>query len=390
MSWVLWDIFIPLLTTFALGLLLGWMLWKWQRRLMGADELIISGAGVENSVASVEMESANIALIGERDTVAQQLEQANNDIAQLRASNAELEKSQTDTPDQASSDGTTNGLADSTTNTTGILGAVAGEPVAKDSEDLLQMQQNLDALTESLDREKESRRQLELELLNAKNRCEKLEQQLDVEPDAEENPSELKLMDGNEDKNTGVTGLRTSVQPTQGISLQQHQNEISERDAKIEDLKCQLKAQVEDLGESEVQGDATAQDKPANCSDNKKTASEEQSEVNGKKTKAKRSGKKSLTKKTASGYVPTAWVIPAQTPTKGERDKLTEIKGVGPVLEGLLHDSGIYYFRQVALLDKAGVDELQEQIPQFPGRIRRDKWVKQSRQLHRTKYGSAP
>ena len=132
MSWVLWDIFIPLLTTFALGLLLGWMLWKWQRRLMGADELIISGAGVENSVASVEMESANIALIGERDTVAQQLEQANNDIAQLRASNAELEKSQTDTPDQASSDGTTNGLADSTTNTTGILGAVAGEPVAKD------------------------------------------------------------------------------------------------------------------------------------------------------------------------------------------------------------------------------------------------------------------
>ena len=375
MSWVLWDIFIPLLTTFALGLLLGWMLWRWRRQLMGTDELIISGPGQENFVASAEMESANIALIGERDTVVQQLEEANNDIAQLRASNAEFEKNQNNAPDQASIDASDNATANALkTDNAGIGGAEA-----KESEELKQMQQNLDTLAESLDREKESRRQLELDLLNAKNRCEKLELQLDTEPGAV--------------VEAAVPESPAEVQETQGISLELHHHEISERDTQIEDLKRQLQFQIDaavsdEAGESGNAALVPTQDKTVTSSDDKKTTGIKQSEVNGKK--AKRTVKKSSTKKTASSYVPTAWVIPAQVPTKSERDKLTEIKGVGPVLQGLLHDSGIYYYRQVALLDKSGVDELQEQIPQFPGRIRRDKWVSQAKQLHRKKYGSAP
>ena len=375
MSWVLWDIFIPLLTTFALGLLLGWMLWRWRRQLMGTDELILSGSGQENSVASAEMESANIALIGERDTVVQQLEEANNDIAQLRASNAEFEKNQNNAPDQASIDASDNVTA----NALKTDNAVIGGAEAKEPEELIQMQQNLDTLAESLEREKESRRQLELELLNAKNRCEKLELQLDTETDAAVEDA--------------VPGPHAAVQETQDINLERHQNEISERDAQIEDLKRQLQVQsdaavLDEAGESGNSALVPTQDKTVTSSDDKKTTGIKQSEVNGKK--AKRTVKKSSTKKTASSYVPTAWVIPAQVPTKSERDKLTEIKGVGPVLQGLLHDSGIYYYRQVALLDKSGVDELQEQIPQFPGRIRRDKWVSQAKQLHRKKYGSAP
>ena len=375
MSWVLWDIFIPLLTTFALGLLLGWMLWRWRRQLMGTDELIISGPGQENFVASAEMESANIALIGERDTVVQQLEEANNDIAQLRASNAEFEKNQNNAPDQASIDASDNATANALkTDNAGIGGAEA-----KESEELKQMQQNLDTLAESLDREKESRRQLELDLLNAKNRCEKLELQLDTEPGAV--------------VEAAVPESPAEVQETQGISLELHHHEISERDTQIEDLKRQLQFQIDaavsdEAGESGNAALVPTQDKTVTSSDDKKTTGIKQSEVNGKK--AKRTVKKSSTKKTASSYVPTDWVIPAQVPTKSERDKLTEIKGVGPVLQGLLHDSGIYYYRQVALLDKSGVDELQEQIPQFPGRIRRDKWVSQAKQLHRKKYGSAP
>ena len=238
------------------------------------------------------------------------------------------------------------------------------------------MQQNLDTLAESLDREKESRRQLELDLLNAKNRCEKLELQLDTEPGAV--------------VEAAVPESPAAVQETQGISLELHHHEISERDTQIEDLKRQLQFQIDaavsdEAGESGNAALVPTQDKTVTSSDDKKTTGIKQSEVNGKK--AKRTVKKSSTKKTASSYVPTAWVIPAQVPTKSERDKLTEIKGVGPVLQGLLHDSGIYYYRQVALLDKSGVDELQEQIPQFPGRIRRDKWVSQAKQLHRKKYG---
>jgi len=91
---------------------------------------------------------------------------------------------------------------------------------------------------------------------------------------------------------------------------------------------------------------------------------------------------------TKSGYVPQSWSVPGVTPAKNERDQLTEIKGVGPVLEKLLHQSGIFYFQQVASLDKNGINELQEQIPQFPNRIRRDQWVKQAKKLHRDKYGA--
>ena len=105
--------------------------------------------------------------------------------------------------------------------------------------------------------------------------------------------------------------------------------------------------------------------------------------------KKKPTRKKKAKKSNTNGYAPVAWEVPSRAPTENNRDQLTDIKGVGPVLEGLLHDSGIYYFKQIALLDKDGINELQEQIPQFPGRIKRDKWVSQAKTLHRQKYGVA-
>jgi len=78
-------------------------------------------------------------------------------------------------------------------------------------------------------------------------------------------------------------------------------------------------------------------------------------------------------------------VTPDTAPATEERDKLTDIKGVGKVLEKILHDCGIYYFHQLANLDKNGMEELQEQIPQFPGRIQRDRWVQQAKKLHKEK-----
>ena len=142
--------------------------------------------------------------------------------------------------------------------------------------------------------------------------------------------------------------------------------------------------------------------KPTSSTDNadEKNSGEKKSVV-AKKSKGNSSGKsankgsakkkptKKKKKSNANGYAPVAWEVPSRAPTENNRDKLTDIKGVGPVLEGLLHDSGIYYFKQVALLDKDGVNELQEQIPQFPGRIKRDKWVSQAKTLHRRKYGEA-
>ena len=80
--------------------------------------------------------------------------------------------------------------------------------------------------------------------------------------------------------------------------------------------------------------------------------------------------------------------MPEKAPSKTERDNLQKIKGVGPVLEKLLHQTGIWYFRQIALLDEQGVIELDGQLPQFSGRIQRDNWVKQAKALDEEKYGS--
>ncbi len=37
MLWVLWDIVLPLIGTFFLGLFIGWLLWRWRRSRVDAD-----------------------------------------------------------------------------------------------------------------------------------------------------------------------------------------------------------------------------------------------------------------------------------------------------------------------------------------------------------------
>ena len=40
MLWVLWDIFLPLIAAFLVGLLTGWMLWRWRRSRVDAESLL--------------------------------------------------------------------------------------------------------------------------------------------------------------------------------------------------------------------------------------------------------------------------------------------------------------------------------------------------------------
>ncbi len=65
-------------------------------------------------------------------------------------------------------------------------------------------------------------------------------------------------------------------------------------------------------------------------------------------------------------------------PAAHERDKLQRIKGVGPVLERWLHGQGIFRFQQLADLDDAAAAELDAKLEDFPGRIRREAWIEQS------------
>ncbi len=72
-----------------------------------------------------------------------------------------------------------------------------------------------------------------------------------------------------------------------------------------------------------------------------------------------------------------------------EVDDLKRIKGVGSKMEAVLNEKGVYQFRQIAAFSGNDIDWVNEAIEAFPGRIERDDWVGQARELHLEKYGRA-
>lgn len=65
---------------------------------------------------------------------------------------------------------------------------------------------------------------------------------------------------------------------------------------------------------------------------------------------------------------------------EGEPDDLKQISGVGPVLEGKLHDLGITKFSQIAGFSKDDIERVDDRL-NFKGRIERDDWIKQAKEL---------
>ena len=61
-------------------------------------------------------------------------------------------------------------------------------------------------------------------------------------------------------------------------------------------------------------------------------------------------------------------------------DDLKAISGVGPALEKKLNDLGVYRYEQIASWSEADVAWVDEKL-KFRGRIERDNWVKQARDL---------
>jgi predicted flap endonuclease-1-like 5' DNA nuclease len=68
----------------------------------------------------------------------------------------------------------------------------------------------------------------------------------------------------------------------------------------------------------------------------------------------------------------------------GNKDDLKLISGVGPKLENLLNENGVFYFWQVAEWNARDIDVIDERLDAFKGRIARDDWVTQAKQLRRT------
>jgi predicted flap endonuclease-1-like 5' DNA nuclease len=64
----------------------------------------------------------------------------------------------------------------------------------------------------------------------------------------------------------------------------------------------------------------------------------------------------------------------------GRADDLTGLRGVGPKIQERLNELGIYHYWQIASLTKSGVEGLDAELG-GNGRVARDDWVQQAKQL---------
>ncbi len=92
----------------------------------------------------------------------------------------------------------------------------------------------------------------------------------------------------------------------------------------------------------------------------------------------------------AAAPAPVAEAAPADDGTRpenllteargGQADDLKKISGVGPKLEGLLHEIGVFHFDQVAAWTAAEITYMDDKLS-FKGRIERDNWIEQAGKL---------
>jgi predicted flap endonuclease-1-like 5' DNA nuclease len=69
------------------------------------------------------------------------------------------------------------------------------------------------------------------------------------------------------------------------------------------------------------------------------------------------------------------------TATPEEMDDLKMISGIGPFIEERLHALDIYTFRQISKFTPMDIDTINDAIEYFSGRIVRDEWVTQAKEL---------
>ncbi len=78
--------------------------------------------------------------------------------------------------------------------------------------------------------------------------------------------------------------------------------------------------------------------------------------------------------------VPDSWRPAGLPQPKGTADDLKKVRGIGPKIEQILNELGIYHYFQIAALNKENIQWLNNHL-HFPGRIERERWVEQTREL---------
>lgn len=72
------------------------------------------------------------------------------------------------------------------------------------------------------------------------------------------------------------------------------------------------------------------------------------------------------------------WILEAPD---DNADDLQKIRGIGPVMERLLNEIGIYHYNQLARMNESDCIWIADRIKTFPKRIKRDRWQQQAVEL---------
>ena len=100
----------------------------------------------------------------------------------------------------------------------------------------------------------------------------------------------------------------------------------------------------------------------------------------GKKPAAAPAGDVAVLDKPAAAPVEAGTKPAALTaPRDGKGDDLQKLEGIGPALEKLCHELGIYHYDQIAGWGAAEVAWMDSNLKGFKGRVTRDKWVAQAK-----------
>ena len=176
-------------------------------------------------------------------------------------------------------------------------------------------------------------------------------------------------------------------------------NDLSGRDGLADDLDKKLKDRNAEIERLKVA--------LADCDGKLKTASSQGDDSSKLQARLSECESELASMKSKLAAAPVVASVPMSTPSLGlfdgesvrrddelgfvytERpsrvDDLKKIKGVANVLEGKLHEFGVYRFKQIALWEPGVIAEFNERLD-FSDRVQRDEWQRQAREFHKEEY----
>ena len=92
---------------------------------------------------------------------------------------------------------------------------------------------------------------------------------------------------------------------------------------------------------------------------------------------------------TYSGHPTVAAAVVKNLEIMTDEDLVSRADHIGKKFEEMLHELGIFHFRQIAAFAADDIARINSELREFKGRIEHDDWIGQAKELQYKKYGAA-